>query len=203
MTQSLRDAKREATRRALAETTYRMVRARGFDQVTIDEITTEVNVSRRTFSNYFANKEEAVAFVPVDRIRTELEKWEAPAGIDAAAAVRSVVAHLLASGLPMMLAELGRLGRRHPPFGPHSREVQWAVWDAVRERLHEVLHIDAPRDRRNLAMLLGALYGIVSTQLADLDLGDEGPGPEVFLVLQESVGEVFTLFEPALRRIGQ
>lgn len=193
MTSSLRDAKRAATRRALADATYRRVREHGFDGVTIEEITTDVNVSRRTFSNYFANKEEAVAFVPVDRIRAELEEWVVPEQADIPTAVRSVVGHLMNSGLPLLLAELDRLGRSHTPFGPHAREAQWAVWEAVGDRLRAELLIDDPRERRNLAMLLGALYGIVSARLAESEEAAD------LAAVQESVAEVFTWLEPAIR----
>ena len=57
---SLRERKKDATRRALAETAMTMAIERGYPAVTIADITDAVGVSRRTFSNYFAGKAECV-----------------------------------------------------------------------------------------------------------------------------------------------
>lgn len=61
--QGLRERKKDATRRALAETALGLAVAHGYDSVTIAEITERVGVSRRTFSNYFAGKAECLAAV--------------------------------------------------------------------------------------------------------------------------------------------
>jgi AcrR family transcriptional regulator len=57
---SLRERKKDATRRALAEAAMSMAIERGYAAVTIADITDAVGVSRRTFSNYFAGKAECV-----------------------------------------------------------------------------------------------------------------------------------------------
>ena len=59
----LRERKKDATRRALAETAMNMAVERGYAAVTITEITDAVGVSRRTFSNYFPGKAECIAAV--------------------------------------------------------------------------------------------------------------------------------------------
>jgi AcrR family transcriptional regulator len=52
-------------RRLFVETSFAMAIERGMDGFTIDDVTTTVGCSRRTFANYFSCKEEAVAEVAV------------------------------------------------------------------------------------------------------------------------------------------
>jgi AcrR family transcriptional regulator len=58
--QGLRERKKEATRQALYEAALRLALEFGPDRITVDAIADRAGVSRRTFSNYFANKEEAL-----------------------------------------------------------------------------------------------------------------------------------------------
>lgn len=57
----LREQKRIATKRALQVALLRLSLERGFDNVTIEDVAQAAQVSPRTFFNYFASKEEAVA----------------------------------------------------------------------------------------------------------------------------------------------
>ena len=59
----LRERKKDATRRALAERAFDLAGQRGFDGFTIAELVADVDVSRRTFSNYFASKADCIAAV--------------------------------------------------------------------------------------------------------------------------------------------
>ena len=63
----LRERKKLATRQALALATVQLAIERGLENVRVEDITRAVNVSRRTFTNYFASKEEAIASVSADR----------------------------------------------------------------------------------------------------------------------------------------
>lgn len=56
----LRERKRIATRRAIQLAAVELASDRGFDRVTIDEISHTANVSPRTFFNYFPSKESAI-----------------------------------------------------------------------------------------------------------------------------------------------
>jgi len=59
----LRERKKDATRRALAEAALDLASKNGYPAVTVSDITEAVGVSRRTFSNYFSSKAECVAAV--------------------------------------------------------------------------------------------------------------------------------------------
>jgi AcrR family transcriptional regulator len=63
----LRERKKLATKQALALAAVRLAVERGLENVRVEDITDAVNVSRRTFTNYFSCKEEAIASMSADR----------------------------------------------------------------------------------------------------------------------------------------
>jgi len=71
---SLRDVRKRETIRVLTDTARRLTIERGFSGFTVDEVCAEAGVSRRTFFNYFASKENAVyGFTEIDPRLVELE----------------------------------------------------------------------------------------------------------------------------------
>ncbi|OEI67860.1 TetR family transcriptional regulator [Curtobacterium sp. ER1/6] len=57
---SLRDITRDAVRSRIAAVAVARFDADGFDEVTVEQIATEVGISARTFHRYFPGKEDAV-----------------------------------------------------------------------------------------------------------------------------------------------
>lgn len=81
MTVSLRDLKKAATAHDLAATALALVRERGYDAVTIDQIAERAGYSRRTFANHFGGKAEAVVDGFLERLQ--------PSPLDEASVPRS------------------------------------------------------------------------------------------------------------------
>ncbi len=80
---SLRDRKKERTRRAIAEAALRLFAERGFEAVTIADIAAAADVGTRTLHRYYSGKDELL-FADDDEHRAELARLlaERPAGED-------------------------------------------------------------------------------------------------------------------------
>jgi AcrR family transcriptional regulator len=64
-----RERKKLEVRRALSSAAARLALDRGLENVTIEAITAEADVSVRTFGNYFSSKYEAICALGTDRAR--------------------------------------------------------------------------------------------------------------------------------------
>lgn len=176
MGEGLRERKRAALERDLASAALALVESRGFSAVTVDDIVAMTGVSRRTFSNHFACKEDAVAAVVLHRASDALGTWRAPPGHDGLVPlVRSLVAHQRRSGTFGTMATVSGLARDHHQLVPYLREAQWSLWSVAGARvLDELGEADATR-RAELTALMGAVFGVVTSSF----LSTSGSGAEV------------------------
>jgi len=171
MTQGLRARKRAALERELARTAYQLVEERGFADVTVDDIVDAVGVARRTFSNYFSCKEEAVAAVVLHEAGTGLAAWQPPADPQTLPSVmRDLVAHQVRVGAFIALRDLARLAREHPPLVPWFREAQWRLWSFAGARVLDALEVTDPAYRAEVTAMVGAVFGVITSLL----LPDQG-----------------------------
>lgn len=165
MAPGLRERKRAALERDLARAALSLVAERGFAAVTVDDIVERTGVSRRTFSNYFACKEDAVAAVVLHRASDALESWHAEPGVakGLVPVVRSLITHQMRSGTFVTMAAVSALAREHHQLIPYLREAQWSLWSRAGGRvLDELGETDSTR-RVELTALMGAVFGVVSS----------------------------------------
>lgn len=73
----LRERKKRETRLALSHATIRLAMQHGWDNVSVEDIAAAVNVSERTFRNYFGSKAEAVVATHIERGRRTAEALHA------------------------------------------------------------------------------------------------------------------------------
>ncbi|MET4781948.1 TetR/AcrR family transcriptional regulator [Glaciihabitans sp. UYNi722] len=123
---NLRLVKRQRTRRELATAAFELATLHGVDGFTVDDIVSQAGYSRRTFSNYFAAKEEAIVAIAMERAREALGAIaiEPTSG----AILDDIVAILraqLTTDVIATHAQLNRLARAHPTLTPYLREVEY------------------------------------------------------------------------------
>lgn len=165
MSPGLREAKRAAMERRLATIAFDLVRARGFAEVTVDDIVHEADVSRRTFSNYYACKEAAVAAVVGHRAQAALDSWVPPDGVDVLGLVGDLVDHEVAQGTLEVLHEVAALAVEHPHLQPYVHEAQWQVWEGVGARVRAAADPSDAESAEAVNLTVGALFGLVSVRL--------------------------------------
>ncbi|MGW3349892.1 TetR/AcrR family transcriptional regulator [Nonomuraea rubra] len=116
-TVGLRERKKAETRQAVHEAALRLVVEHGLDAVTVEAIADAANISRRTFSNYFSGKEDALLYGEEQRFLALVEQVRAqPAEFTAWQALRASIEDLHQElGEPQREWSLrARLAKRHP-----------------------------------------------------------------------------------------
>lgn len=115
----LRERKRAATRLAIQRAALQVVRERGLDRATVDEIARIADVSPRTFFNYFPTKEDAIlGDVPTLEGEPEVERFVADRGPILRGLGRVLAAgsaHLMSD--PELLMERRAVTKLHPELG--------------------------------------------------------------------------------------
>jgi len=154
-TTGLRERKKAATRHALHEAALRLAAEHGLEHVTVEAIADAANVSRRTFSNYFAGKEEALFHGDAERLGRMLELLaEQPADELPWTALSRVAGQLAADVDPAWLAHRRQL-RANPGLLAHQVAAYTAVEGELATALEKRL---SGRDMTLRARLLAATF---------------------------------------------
>jgi AcrR family transcriptional regulator len=170
----LRERKKEATRKALYEAATSLAVERGLDNVTVEAIADAAGVSRRTFSNYFAAKEDVLLYGDEQRMEQLLGTFAArPATETTWTALRKTI-HLLYEEIgvrdPQWVAQ-ARLIRKHPSVLGR----QLALYAASERRLSDLIRArdGLPPGSHRPRVLAGAF--LTSVQIASQTWTEEQP----------------------------
>jgi AcrR family transcriptional regulator len=116
-----RERKKRATRAALSAAALRLSIERGIDNVTVEQIADEVDVSLRTFFNYFSSKEEAIVAGDVATAESLVDAFRGrPAGEPVLEALRHAVLAVLDEDSYRDRVQRMQVLRRAPSLLPHQ-----------------------------------------------------------------------------------
>ena len=190
----LRERKKAATRQALHEEAVRLAIEHGPDRITVEAVADASGLSRRTFSNYFANKEEALLYGVHVRIRLMLELVPAgPPGETPWAALTRAAGELYrrtGDQDPQWVAQT-RLVRRHPSLLAQQVSTFTAL---ERELAAEVAELMPEPDRDGMRPRVVAAAFLAALRVA-LDVWlDRPPGTSLAAVVDEALAETGRAF---------
>ena len=201
-----RERKKQATRAALSEAALRLALEHGIENVTVEQIADEADVSLRTFFNYFSGKEEAVVTGDAARVEVLVERFRGrPASESVLTALRAAALAFVDDLAGVARAEELRMMRRSPSLLPHQLAAyaagERALAIAVAERIgQEVLEDGSGEDRpAGLYPLLVAATTMAGLRVA-MQRWTDGPGAgsRDLATLHGAVGEVFARLSSGL-----
>jgi AcrR family transcriptional regulator len=180
MERGLRDVKREATGRALAQAAFDLARERGLDGFVTEDVVNRAGYSRRTFANHFSCKEEAVASVAFSRIDDVGAILSGlPANLPLPDALLAVMREQFTADTLVSMRELLAMARQYPTLEPYVLGVQQRMRQSAQELLGSVAGDRYPGIY--VPLLFGAVYGAVTAALeGTLDVrldGDSNAAP--------------------------
>lgn len=204
----LREKKREATRRAIQHAVLELATERGFEHVTVEEITAAAHVSPRTFFNYFPSKEEAAVggFPQLSELRaSENFLVEGPGQdiISGLGRLFEAAAEALATDL-IVSQRRRELLRKHPVLFAKRMAYLHSFEDEIIELVSERLRTDNPERAENaddllLRASLLSQIGLSAMRVA-YRLWIETSGPHT---LAERIAETFQKLDVLLDTRGR
>lgn len=185
----LRERKKNATRQALHEAALRLAIEHGADRVTVEAIADYAGVSRRTFSNYFASKEQALLHGDHQRMRALIEAVHARPAEETPWVALTNAAEELYEGLrdldPQTVAQ-GRLVRGEPALAAQQVNIFAALERELAAEVAGRLGEPDPtgvRARLTAAAFLGALRVSLYVWL------DQPPGTRLWDVVRAALAQ--------------
>jgi len=194
----LRERKKRQTRAAISDAALRLAVARGFDNVLVEDIAAEANVSPRTVNNYFSSKQEAIVSRAVDRARDAADVLrERPASEPLwEALTHAITAQYEGASLPGVDRQAGiRLLLQTPAVRAEFLRVHFESQKTLTAAVAERTGLDPERDLYPalVAGVAGAAEGVATDRWLHAD-----PPVEIGPLLRDALRQVAAgLPEPA------
>ncbi|UAC01644.1 TetR family transcriptional regulator [Dactylosporangium vinaceum] len=187
----LRERKKVATRQALHEAALALSIEHGLDRVTVEAIADAADVSRRTFSNYFASKEEALLYGDQQRVHALVDAVRArpPAEPpwEALTAAALEIQQDLGARDPNWVNQV-RLVRRHPALAAY----QVSTYAAMENELTATVMARCAEPPIRARLMAAAL--LVAMRVAVQEWLDRERGTPLATVMHETFTEMATTF---------
>ncbi|EGD57128.1 TetR/AcrR family transcriptional regulator [Gordonia neofelifaecis] len=195
----LRERQRVETLRALRTAAVDLVCENGLSDTTVAEIADRAGVSRRTFFNYYACKEDAVLgagppTIPERALKEFVDAAPGPDRLDRAVSlVIAVAASIRQAGGPH--SDHRELVRKHPALiermQQHGTAAQELLTSVIAEQIGERAGPDAVDDARALIMLAGTVLRFAYQKDPDvLDNPDAPALTEAGAVFRRTIKEL-------------
>jgi len=198
----LRERKKAKARRAIGVAALQLAIERGFENVSVQEIADRAEVSARTFSNYFANKQEAVCGLAADRAAKIGEALvRRPADESLAAAVSGAI---LAEYRPAR--KPGAAGMRallHLTSSSPIRGAYLRTRETMRVSLAEGIAERAGSDLDEMAVNIAAGAIIVAVDVAIESWIRSQDQDALVPLIEEALDHVLPMLADAIRRRPQ
>jgi AcrR family transcriptional regulator len=184
----LRERKKAATRQSLHAAAMRLAIEHGPERVTVEAIADEAGVSRRTFSNYFGSKEEALLYGDYQRIHLLIEQVRArPAGEPTWAALTAAAEqfYLKLGELDPQWVAQSRLVRAQP--GLVGAQVQ--TFAALERELSAEIAARTGADAAGVRVKMTSAAFLASLRVALHIWLDKPPGTNLWDLVSEALAE--------------
>jgi AcrR family transcriptional regulator len=199
----LRERKKQATRRLIADIATGLFLMRGFDNVTVAEVAEAANVSKMTVFNYFPRKEDLLLDRLADQIAdlTQLIQHRPP-GESVVTALRRYQHDLLTTGHPLSGAIEGAL-----PFW-QALQASPALVNRMHEQAHEIQDVlagllaEETGERTRSRLVAGQLAAAVTT-VYEIAVQRMLDGDDARDVRRDQAGVIDQAFDLLERGIGE
>lgn len=192
MTPGLRERKRQQVAHELAQTAFELTAEKGLNGFTIDELTDRAGYARRTFTNYYSCKEEAVTAVALKQLQAGIASLPEEAGDFALIDwVHRLAKHQFSRGLMDVLVKLGEFTEDNPTLEPYLTrvyaQIRLTAWQLVHDRFSDRV------SPQQISILVGSAYGALTMML--LQTSRTGSNGSLSLDTQSAGAFLDTVFE--------
>jgi AcrR family transcriptional regulator len=182
----LRERKKAKTRLAIQEAAFRLIRERGYDATTVDQIAAAAEVSPATFFRYFPTKEDVLLQDDYDPLLVENWRKHLSDGVSPVTVARRVIVETL-GGLPENELAMIRYRTKLMFEVPQLRARMWDNWISTQRMLDELIaeQLGSTTDDIRVRTISGALIG---SMISTFEIWVQHPERDLAEVLDEALG---------------